>query len=223
MPSLKWILEEGRPRSFPIYKKITTLGRGVGNDITVEHESVAEFHAQLVFDGRDFGVAVIHGPDVGVNGKGKKKSKIFHNDRLRLGEQEFVFSLYDEAVDKADDEDRAAELAGLSVEAVRASGCADVPDVGRLHCAGSKGKHARLHHPFSIATSSDMVMVPGRRAWLAGFLRDRAEWPALVPRVRRSARSDMRLREHNACGWTRPRGAGRSTPRRRVMCARFWT
>ena len=49
---------------------------------------------------------------------------------------------------------RAAELAGLSMEAVHASGRADAPDVGLLHCAGSKGKHARLHHPFSIATSS---------------------------------------------------------------------
>ena len=90
---------------------------------------------------------------------------------------------------------RAAELAGLSVVSVE-SNRGGGPDVGRLHCAGSKGKHARLHHPFSIATSSDMVMVRGRRAWLAGFLRDRAEWSALVPRVRRTEMSNLRLRNH---------------------------
>jgi hypothetical protein len=102
---------------------------------------------------------------------------------------------------------RAAELAGLSVvsvESARGGG----PDVGRLHCAGSKGKHARLHHPFSIATSSDMVMVRGRRAWLAGFLRDRARWAALVPRVRRTERSNMRLSNHgvwvDSPFWGRP-------------------
>ena len=61
----------------------------------------------------DFGVATIHGPEVGVNGKGKRKSKIFHGDRLRIGDLEFVFSLYDEVADVADDEDRAAELAGM--------------------------------------------------------------------------------------------------------------
>ena len=113
MPSLKWIADAGRPRSFPVYKKITTIGRGVGNDICVDHASVSDFHAQIVFDGRDFGVATIHGPEVGVNGKGKRKSKIFHGDRLRIGDLEFVFSLYDEVADVADDEDRAAELAGM--------------------------------------------------------------------------------------------------------------
>ncbi|MCA9578515.1 MAG: sigma 54-interacting transcriptional regulator, partial [Myxococcales bacterium] len=113
MPSLKWIADEGRPRSFPVYKKITTVGRGVGNDITVDHASVSDFHAQIVFDGRDFGVALIHGSEIGVNGKNKRKSKVFHGDRLRIGDLEFVFSLYDEAADQADDEDRAAELAGM--------------------------------------------------------------------------------------------------------------
>jgi hypothetical protein len=102
---------------------------------------------------------------------------------------------------------RAAELVGLSVISVE-SGRGGGPDVGRLHCAGSKGKHARLHHPFSIATSSDMVMVSGRRAWLAGFLRDRADWSALVPRVRRTELSNMRLRNHgvwvDSPMWDRP-------------------
>ena len=107
------MVDAGRPRSFPVFKKITTVGRGAGNDITVDHPSVSDFHAQIIFDGRDFGVALIHGSEIGVNGKGKRKSKIFHGDRLTIGEQEFVFSLYDELADTADDEDRAAELVGM--------------------------------------------------------------------------------------------------------------
>ena len=31
---------------------------------------------------------------------------------------------------------------------------------------------------------------------MAGFLRDRAKWAALVPRVRRTEQSNMRLRNH---------------------------
>ena len=54
MPSLKWIVAEGRPRTFPIYKKITTIGRGKANDVVVEDGSLETNHAQIVFDGRDF-------------------------------------------------------------------------------------------------------------------------------------------------------------------------
>ncbi len=47
--------------------------------------------------GRDFAVAPVDaGATVEVNGKKKKKSKVFHNDKLTLGDVELVFSLYDE-------------------------------------------------------------------------------------------------------------------------------
>ena len=114
MPSLKWIVAQGRPRVFPIYKKITSVGRGGANDVSIDEASLSEFHAQLVFDGRDFAIAEMKGK-LTVNGKKKKKTKIFHNDKLQLGDVELVFSVYDEIVSESPEhtEEHAAELAGM--------------------------------------------------------------------------------------------------------------
>ncbi len=109
---------EGRPRVFPVYKKITTIGRAGGNDVCVDHTSVADYHAQVVFDGRDFNLnEVDRQADIQINGKKKRRGKIFHGDRLGFGEVELLFSLYDEGAvmsGGADEGDRGgSELAGM--------------------------------------------------------------------------------------------------------------
>jgi transcriptional regulator with GAF, ATPase, and Fis domain len=115
MPSLKLVPPAGRPRVFPIYKKITTIGRAMGNDVCVEGGGVADFHAQIVFDGRDFNLSEVdrHG-EIAINAKSKRRAKLVHNDRLNLGGTELVFSVYDEAsLANKDKDDEAGELAGL--------------------------------------------------------------------------------------------------------------
>ena len=114
MPSLKWVVPQGRPRVFPVYKKITSVGSGAANDVRIEAPDVAEFHAQLVFDGRDFHVSEVErGGVISVNGKRKRRAKIFHHDKISLGETELVFSVYDEVTEAPDEDDRGAELAGM--------------------------------------------------------------------------------------------------------------
>jgi len=116
MPSLKWVVKQGRPHVFPIYKKITTVGRGASNDVRVDDASVADFHAQIVFDGRDFNLNEgAQGASVVINGKKKRRSKIYHNDRLELGDAELVFSVYDEVGPGMEgaQPDISAELAGM--------------------------------------------------------------------------------------------------------------
>ncbi len=115
MPSLKWVAGEGRPKVFPIYKKITTIGRGSANDIAIDDKSLSENHAQIVFDGRDFQLSDVDKSPILVNSKKKRRAKIYHNDRIQLGDIELTFSVYDEIVDTAADEgdDRSAELAGM--------------------------------------------------------------------------------------------------------------
>ena len=115
MPSLKWVVAKGRPRTFPIYKKITTIGRGGANDVVLEDGSLETNHAQIVFDGRDFNLSEVDKKgSLVVNGKKKRRTKIFHNDRLEMGDVELVFSVYD-GVDTTGEaeEDRSAELAGM--------------------------------------------------------------------------------------------------------------
>ena len=115
MPSLKWVASEGRPKVFPIYKKITTIGRGSANDVSIDDKSLQENHAQIVFDGRDFQLSDVDKAPVLVNSKKKRRAKIYHNDRIQLGDVELTFSVYDEIVDTVSEEgdDYSAELAGM--------------------------------------------------------------------------------------------------------------
>ena len=97
MPSLKWMVPQGRPRVFGIYKRVTSIGKAGANDVAIDAASLQAHHAQVVFDGRDFSVTPVDsGATVLVNGKKKRKSKVFHSDKLTLGDVELVFSLYDE-------------------------------------------------------------------------------------------------------------------------------
>ncbi|MFW6067522.1 MAG: sigma 54-interacting transcriptional regulator [Myxococcota bacterium] len=118
MPSIKWIVPKGRPHVFPVYKKITTLGRAGGNDVVIDDPSLAGYHAQIVFDGRDFNLSdVDRAGGMWVNGKKRRRGRIFHGDRLQLGEVELQFSLFDEATDLDRDDGKPAssgdELTGM--------------------------------------------------------------------------------------------------------------
>ena len=46
MPILKWFPPQGAPRSFVLYKPVTTVGRALGNDVALPSGQVAETHAQ---------------------------------------------------------------------------------------------------------------------------------------------------------------------------------
>lgn len=116
MPSLKLMQPEGQPRIFSIYKKITSIGCGQENDICVKGVGLADYHAQIVFDGRDFNLqAVASGGRVEVNDKRRRKSRIVHNDRLTIGDGSFVFNVYDETPTLAPEceDSPKAELRGL--------------------------------------------------------------------------------------------------------------
>ncbi len=84
---------------YHIYKKITSIGRGDEADIVLPDPLLAESHAHIHFDGRDFNVAIIdRNADLFVNGRKRAKHRLTHEDRVRLGSIELTFSLYDEPV-----------------------------------------------------------------------------------------------------------------------------
>ncbi len=119
MPSLKWIRPEGRPRVFSIFKKLTSIGRAGANDVQIDHRSLADHHAQIVFDGREFNLNEVD-PDgeLLINGKKKRRCRIQHADRLTVGEVELVFSAFDEGDGRAssaddDGDETAADVTGL--------------------------------------------------------------------------------------------------------------
>jgi len=97
MPTLKWFPAAGPPRSYPLFKPVSTIGRAMGNDVAITHSSMAETHAQVLFDGRDFNLEEVdkHG-EILINGKKKRRARLVHGDRLTLGDAEISFGIFDD-------------------------------------------------------------------------------------------------------------------------------
>ena len=109
-----------KPRVFSVFKQITTIGRARTNDVAISHPTLANHHAHIVFDGKEFGFAELdRDAPILWNGKKKRRGSLQHQDRLTLGSVELVFSLFDESLPKDEPEAvrdeglRGAELVGM--------------------------------------------------------------------------------------------------------------
>jgi transcriptional regulator with GAF, ATPase, and Fis domain len=97
MPTLKWFPPEGSPRAYVLLKPVSTIGRALGNDVAVASKGLAETHAQVLFDGRDFNLEEVDKQgEILINGKRKRRARLVHGDRLTLGDAELTFSMFDE-------------------------------------------------------------------------------------------------------------------------------
>jgi len=97
---------------YHIYKKITSLGRSEEADIVLPDPLLAESHAHIHFDGRDFNIATTdRDAELYINGRKRNKHRLTHEDRVRVGMVELEFSLYDEPVT---DESAARTMAELN-------------------------------------------------------------------------------------------------------------
>jgi transcriptional regulator with GAF, ATPase, and Fis domain len=97
MPLLKWFPPQGQPRTFVLYKPVTTVGRALGNDVAIPSHGLAETHVQVLFDGRDFNLEEVDKQaEILINGKKKRRARLVHGDRVTLGDVEVSFSIFDE-------------------------------------------------------------------------------------------------------------------------------
>jgi transcriptional regulator with GAF, ATPase, and Fis domain len=97
MPILKWFPPQGSPRTYVLYKPVSTIGRALGNDVAIGTQAIAETHAQVLFDGRDFNLEEVdRSGEILINGKKKRRARLVHGDRLTLGDAELQFSIFDE-------------------------------------------------------------------------------------------------------------------------------
>jgi transcriptional regulator with GAF, ATPase, and Fis domain/pSer/pThr/pTyr-binding forkhead associated (FHA) protein len=102
MPTLKWFPAQGAPRVFTLFKPVSTIGRALGNDVAVPTPGIAETHAQVLFDGRDFNLEEVdRSGEILINGKKKRRARLVHGDRLTLGDAELTFSMFDDPRDSA--------------------------------------------------------------------------------------------------------------------------
>jgi transcriptional regulator with GAF, ATPase, and Fis domain len=97
MPTLKWFPPQGAPCAYVLLKPVSTIGRALGNDVAVPSPKIADTHAQVLFDGRDFNLEEIDKQgEILINGKKKRRARLVHGDRLTLGDAELTFSIFDE-------------------------------------------------------------------------------------------------------------------------------
>src|SRR6478609_6870889 len=97
MPILKWFPPQGSPRTYVLYKPMSTIGRALGNDVAVMTGGISDTHAQVLFDGRDFNLEEVDKTgEILINGKKKRRARLVHGDRLTLGDAELQFSIFDE-------------------------------------------------------------------------------------------------------------------------------
>jgi len=116
---------------FSVFKQITTIGRARSNDVAIDDPSLAPHHAQLVFDGKEFGFAELdRDAPMLWNGKKKRRGTLQHQDRLTLGSVDLAFSVFDEAPRRDDDRDDDDPRSQLGTELIGMRKLAEL--VGRV-------------------------------------------------------------------------------------------
>ncbi len=118
MPTLKHFASQGAPTSYAVHKPMTTIGKALGNDVTIKASGVADHHIQIVFDGRDFILEEIdRDADIAINGKKKRRARLVHNDRIQLGSQtggaELAFSMFAESIKRPPTDDEPENKAAV--------------------------------------------------------------------------------------------------------------
>jgi transcriptional regulator with GAF, ATPase, and Fis domain len=104
MPTLKYFPPQGGPREYSVHKAVTTIGRSLDNDLSIASPDVAEHHAQIIFDGRDFNLEEgDRQAEITINGKKKRRGRLCHGDRLALGSAQLAFSMFADATSASHD------------------------------------------------------------------------------------------------------------------------
>jgi transcriptional regulator with GAF, ATPase, and Fis domain len=116
---------DGKVRSEPLVKALTSIGRSAENDIPLDDPGVADTAVHILFDGSSFRVGS-HSGTFQVNGKKREEHVLAQNDRIRLGDSELQF-------------DRAmAEAGALPGEVDAAAGATELKALRRLTAFSEK-------------------------------------------------------------------------------------
>src|SRR3954470_13406903 len=97
MATIRFFPSEGAPVLLALHKPLSTIGRALGHDIDLPDASVANQHAQIVFNGRDFQLEEVdRDAEILINGKKKRRARLVHGDRVTLGRAQLGFGMFSE-------------------------------------------------------------------------------------------------------------------------------
>jgi transcriptional regulator with GAF, ATPase, and Fis domain len=91
MASLSVRTPDGKVRTLPLIKRITSVGRGPDNDVQLDDPSVPDSAIHVLFDGSRFTVGSL-GATFQVNGKKRDSHVLASQDVIRVGGTELTFS-----------------------------------------------------------------------------------------------------------------------------------
>ncbi len=94
MASLSVRTPDGKVRTLPLIKRITSIGRGPDNDVQLDDPSVPDSAIHVQFDGNRFTVGSL-GATFQVNGKKRDSHVLASQDVIRVGGCELTFSRED--------------------------------------------------------------------------------------------------------------------------------
>ncbi|WNG37366.1 GAF domain-containing protein [Archangium violaceum] len=96
MASLTVRTPDGKVRTVPLHKRITSIGRSADNDVQLEDPSVPDSALHLLFDGTRYQLGSL-GAIFQVNGKKRDNHVLASADVIRVGGTELVFAREDAA------------------------------------------------------------------------------------------------------------------------------
>jgi len=97
MPSLKVSFSNTEQTLiFPIFKKLTTIGNDIDNDIYIPDITLSPLHANILFDGDNYYLHSINKSQIYFNKKKTKKHKFSEYDKFSMGATTFEFILNDQ-------------------------------------------------------------------------------------------------------------------------------
>jgi transcriptional regulator with GAF, ATPase, and Fis domain len=139
MPTLKCFSPQGAPVFYSVHKPVTTLGKAGGNDLAVKGPRVADHHAQIVFDGRDFVLEEIDKEaDIAINGKRKRRARLVHGDRVQLGAVEVAFSMFAEGAARMPHREEETEARSSGAPSAEGRAAAEIDGVRKLFAFSEK-------------------------------------------------------------------------------------
>src|SRR5437868_14518988 len=91
MASLSVRTPDGKLRTLPLIKRITSIGRGPDNDVQLDDPAVPDSAIHVQFDGSRFTVGSL-GATFEVNGKKRDSHVLASQDVIRVGGTELTFT-----------------------------------------------------------------------------------------------------------------------------------
>jgi transcriptional regulator with GAF, ATPase, and Fis domain len=172
MATIRFFPSEGAPVLLALHKPLSTIGRALGNDIHLPDASVANHHAQIVFNGRDFQLEEVdRDAEILINGKKKRRARLANGDRITLGRALLGFSMFTEVSGTPHTEEREANDAG------------DIARLQRLHSFSERLMMSRSVDELLETLLDDIIELTGAARGVV-LLVDPSEGKDSTPRVR---------------------------------------